>query len=68
MFEDDTKVFHISEEHDSDEDDEVKKEKEKELELFASHSLRNDRAPPNSESAKSPMDRNTNDIRPSHYL
>lgn len=34
MFEDDTKVFHISEEHDSDEDDEVKKEKEEELELF----------------------------------
>jgi len=28
MFEDETKVFHISEEHDSDEDDEVKKEKE----------------------------------------
>lgn len=37
MFEDDKKVFHISEEHDSDEDDEVKKEKEKELELFEQH-------------------------------
>lgn len=37
MFEDDTKVFHISEEHYSDEDDEVKKEKEEELELFEQH-------------------------------
>lgn len=37
MFEDEKKVFHISEEDDSDEDDEVKKEKEEELELFEQH-------------------------------